>query len=173
MSRDITDIMRHYQESARTSWSSFFKPLTFSSDKPEEGLERFIEVERSLFKSLVLWELEQCRFEEYFGKNPIPFLRVLPRPELLRCNVMISRNRDDSPHGAWYWDDPVTFFEDEKPDLRFIDYFDWDAENFRDYQYIRTRVTSFQSHPHLVGRDALLEPLSVLIYYEDVAPRHP
>ncbi len=158
--------MRHYQECARTSWSSFFKPLKSFSAKPEEVWERFVEVERSLFKSFVLWEVEEWKFEEYFGENPISFLRVVPRPELIRCNIMISRSRDDSPNGAWYWDDPIKFIKDDKPDLRFIEYFDWDAENFRDYQYIRTRITAFESQPHLVGRDALIEPLNVLVYYE-------
>jgi hypothetical protein len=67
---------------------------------------------------------------------------------------MIERPSQD---GNKYWDDPVDRVEGGQIDPRFIEFFDWNQLAARDFQYYRVKINSFPKHPHLVGREALLE----------------
>jgi hypothetical protein len=68
--------------------------------------------------------------------------------------IMINRPSQD---GNKYWDDPVGQIGQEGVKLLLIDYFDWDQMGFIDFQYYRVKVIGFEQHPHLVGREALLD----------------
>ena len=45
---------------------------------------------------------------------------------------MIQREPDSG-----YWDDPVEFVERGKIELNFLDFFDWNCLDYRDFQYYR------------------------------------
>jgi hypothetical protein len=80
--------------------------------------------------------------------------------------IMIAR---PSTSGK-YWDDPVNRLRLSGVSLLFIDYFDWDRFGYIDMQYYRVRILSCDEHPHLVGREALLDVHHASVYFEDPSP---
>jgi len=58
--------------------------------------------------------------------------------------------------GPRYWDHPLKRVAPADVDLRFVDWFDFDALAFRDFKYCRVRVIA-SPHAEIVGRAALLE----------------
>ncbi len=41
--------------------------------------------------------------------------------------------------------------------MRFLAFFDWNQLDYRDLQYYHVSIAIFDKHPHLVGREALIE----------------
>ena len=64
--------------------------------------------------------------------------------------AMINRERDSG-----YWDHPVERL-DNKTELAFVSFFDWDEANLVDFQYVRVEITAPAS-PDLVRKHALIE----------------
>jgi hypothetical protein len=56
-----------------------------------------------------------------------------------------------------YWDDPVKRLDTAGLSLVFEGFFDWERFGYIDYQYYRVRITQCHEHPHLVGREALVD----------------
>ncbi len=85
---------------------------------------------------------------------PIPFFKIIPSIAH-GTPIMIQRPRPGAPTG--YWDDPVTTVKAGHVALDFMSYFDWNPMDYIDLQYYRVKITKFDPHPELVGRDALIE----------------
>jgi hypothetical protein len=68
---------------------------------------------------------------------------------------MIQNPRPGAPTG--YWDDPVNIVKPGEAKLVFIAYFDWDQMDYIDLRYYHVKIASFDGHPELVGREALIE----------------
>ncbi len=45
--------------------------------------------------------------------------------------------------------------------LTLLDFFDWDMRNWRDFRYYLTRISEFQGHEELVGKQAIVDVLEV------------
>jgi hypothetical protein len=84
--------------------------------------------------------------------EPIRILRVVPT---IQSGTPISINRTSRRSG--YWDDPVQSVRPGDVILSFVRFFDWDELGYRDFEYIEVTIDSFHSHPHLIGRFALLQ----------------
>jgi hypothetical protein len=67
---------------------------------------------------------------------------------------MVERPSSD---GTRYWDANPATVQAEDVALRFVGFFDWFQLGVGDYAYVRTRIESWRGHPHLEGREALLE----------------
>jgi hypothetical protein len=61
------------------------------------------------------------------------------------------------PQQTGYWDDPVKEIPKNGIEMHFINFFDWNRMAVQDFRYYRVSVVKFDEHPHLVGREALIE----------------
>jgi hypothetical protein len=71
------------------------------------------------------------------------------------------------PGAATPWGDPVNTIGNLGVETHFIEFFDWRQMAVRDFQYYRVSITRFDDHPDLVGREALIEPLHVKVFFAD------
>jgi hypothetical protein len=150
--KDISSIFDHYRVSARAIWNAAFWP------DPDfhnwDSIDQFHEIERLLFQELVLAKLDREWPLQDIFRNAIPFFRIVPT---IRDGtpIMIQNPRPGAPTG--YWDDPVNIVKPEEAELIFIAYFDWNKMDYIDLRYYHVKITSFDGHPELVGREALIE----------------
>ncbi len=79
--------------------------------------------------------------------------------------IMIQNPR--APHQRGYWDDPVDKIQRPDAELRYLDFFDWNDMAYADFQYYRVEIRSFDSRPHLVGREALLEHQHARVFVDE------
>jgi hypothetical protein len=147
--RNVTAVFDHFRVSARSIWNSAFWPV------PEfrEGyyIGQFEWIAKILFDTLVLSRLVLDFPSEDLFHKPIPSFQVVPASQAIP--IMIQR----SPTETGYWDDPVKQVSLGKVEMHFIDFFDWNQMAVLDYRYYRVSIRRFEEHPHLVGREALIE----------------
>jgi hypothetical protein len=147
---DISSIFGHYRVSARAIWNTAFWPDP--DFRNWDSIDQFHEIQKFLFRELVLaranreWPLQDL-FE-----NAIPFFRIVP---LVQAPIMIQKPRPEAPRG--YWDDAVDSIKPGQGELLFIAYFDWNELDYIDLRYYRIKIASFDAHPELVGREALID----------------
>ncbi len=131
------------------------------ADADFDRVDAFSALCEILLAELVLRPLGKAGHRKAAPGDPYPFLRVVPTADSVP--IMINRPSQD---GNKYWDDPVTRVGQEGVKLLLIDYFDWDQMGFIDFQYYRVRVIGFDQHPHLVGREALLDVHHAKVVFE-------
>ena len=89
----------------------------------------------------------------------IPFFRIVPSsPEV---PIMIQNPRRE---GSGYWDHPLKAIKQGEAELLFIEYFDWNRMDCVDFRYYRVQIGSFNGHPELVAREALIDCQHALVY---------
>jgi hypothetical protein len=157
--KDVTAILDHYRISARSIWNTAFWPDTDFRDW--NSAERFNEIERILFDQLVLFKLDREFPSRDLFRKPISYLRIAPSSSY-GCPIMIARPTLEVPRGLW--DDPVNRVTAAQADLHFLEFFDWNLLDYRDFQYYRVSITAFNEQPHLVGREALIERQYVNVF---------
>lgn len=154
---DVTHLLNSYRECARGVWNNFLRP-----EASFDRIDAFSALCERLLAELVLRPLGRPGHRKVAPSEPYPFLRVVPTADSMP--IMINRPSKD---GNKYWDDPVTQIGPQGVKLLLIDYFDWDQLGFIDLQYYRVKVESFDKHPHLVGREALLEVHHAKVLFEE------
>jgi len=154
--QEKTPLLNTYRECARGVWNNFLRP-----EADFDRVDAFSALCDRLFAELVLRPLGKLGYRKAAAGEPYPFLRVVPTADPVP--IMISRPSQD---GNKYWDDPVTKVGQEGVKLLLIDYFDWDQIGFIDFQYYRVKVIGFDQHPHLVGREALLDVHHAQVVFE-------
>jgi len=107
-----------------------------------------------LFQELVLAKLDREWPLCDLFVNAIPFFQIEPSIGH-GTPIMIQNPRPGAPTG--YWDDPVNVIKPTQAELLFIGYFDWNEMDYIDLRYYRVKIASFDAHPELVGREALIE----------------
>jgi hypothetical protein len=149
---DVTESFDHYRISARSVWNAAFWP--HSCFRNWDCFGQFQEIARILFDQLVLFRLgREFPFDSVF-RMPIPFFHLAPSSPS-GCPIMIARPIPEVPIGLW--DDPVNRVNPGQVEMSFLDFFDWNLLDYRDYQYYRVSIAAFAEQPHLVGREALIE----------------
>ncbi|HYL85229.1 MAG TPA: hypothetical protein VE263_13415 [Candidatus Angelobacter sp.] len=150
--KDVSGIFDHYRTSARAIWNTAFWPD--EDFRNWDSIDQFHEIEKLLFEELVLAKVEKdWPFQDLF-RNAIPFFNVVP--SLVHgTTILIQKPRPGAATG--YWDDPVNFVKPGEAKLLFIAYFDWNQMDYIDLRYYRVQIASFDAHPELVGREALIE----------------
>lgn len=151
-SDDISRIFDHYRVSARTIWNTAFWPDP--DFRNWDSIDQFHEIENLLFQELVLTKLDREWPLHDIFRNAIPFFHIVPTIEH-GTPIMIQKPRSETMSG--YWDDPVNLIKPKQAELLFIAYFDWNQMDYIDLRYYRVKIASFDDHPELVGREALIE----------------
>ena len=150
---DITHLLEHYRECIRHLWNSGFRVLDTSKDK-WDFVNQYSDIASRLFGIFVLQPLghPEAELSKEYEADPQPFsfLHIISSGSAITIYI----NRSLPPTG--YWDDPVNTIMTEEADLRLIRYFDFDVLSYRDLEYYLVRITRFDKHPHLVGRNALV-----------------
>jgi len=160
--RDVSSIFDHYRMSARAIWNTAFWPD--EDFRNWDSRDQFREIEKLLFDELVLAKLDrEWPLQDLFEKA-IPFFHIVP--SLAHGTpIMIQNPRPEKPTG--YWDDPVKLVKPGQAELLFIACFDWDQMNYIDLRYYRVKIASFDAHPQLAGREALIERQHAAIHLMD------
>ena len=148
---DISNIFNHYRVSARAIWNTAFWPDP--DFRNWDSIDRFHEIEKLLFDELVLAKIDREWPPHELFQAAIPFFHIVPSGAGMR--IMIQNPRSERATG--YWDHPVDVALRGEAELLFIAYFDWDQMNYIDLRYYRVKIASFDAHPEVVGRDALID----------------
>lgn len=82
---------------------------------------------------------------------------------------MIQNPRGPGQTGCW--DDPVKEIPKNGIEMLFIEFFDWNRMAVQDFHYYRVRIAKFDQHPHLVGREALIETHYARVLFASEAER--
>ena len=117
-----------------------------------DSLETFENIKQLLFEDLVR-SIPGAGTDGTTLGQPMP--QFVVRPSAARVRILIERPRPGDRNR--YWDDPVNEIGKEDCVLQFMNYFDWDQQNYFDFLYYAVRIAKFPAHPELAGRDALLE----------------
>jgi hypothetical protein len=147
---DITALLSNFRECARHTWNCHFLALgTATFDEVDD----FRDLADKLFDVLV------CRPLDIFGSGLLGMatagrIRIVPNIAS-GCPILIRRPRPGTNNA--YWDDPVNVVTPAEADLRFVGYFDFDVCGRRDLRYFEVKILRFDSHPELLGRQALVE----------------
>jgi hypothetical protein len=152
---DITTHVLRYREAARHLWNAFL----CEEPQDDQAGHDWDAIKQVLFTALVL---RNCGHEDcaavllapdrygFSWIEPIVHLHVVLVTEV---PVMISR----TPGRSGYWDHPVDRLGPEDLDLRFIDFFDFDASGHIDFHYYRVRIERSTRHAALAGHEALID----------------
>lgn len=161
---DVTSRILTYREAARGLWNTYLrKELQRAVDF--EALARFRAICDALFEELVLGPLGVAEFERPREGEPYSFLKVHPKAPDVPIRI-----RRPSADGNRYWDDPVTRLRAKGLLLRFVEFYDFDDFGFIDLQFFLVRVDECEEHPHLIGREALVEVRHGLVEFESPGP---
>jgi len=147
--QDVTAIFDHYRVSTRSVWNTAFWPDP--DFRNGDSFEPFQSVERILFDALVLAKLDKEIPADDIFRKPIPFFRVAPSSPSVP--IMIQRPSTQNS----YWDDPVDRVTAGKVEMHFLAFFDWNQMDYRDFEYYRVWIATFDEQPHLAGREALIK----------------
>lgn len=159
--RDITDILLEYLEAKRHLWNVYFRNRVTSIYECIP-LDQYEEIDRLLFFSLVVPELQTSSGGTgIVWREPIPYLRVIPREGLDRLLVMIG---EGSTSMSTKWSLPTELVVDPILTLNFIEFFEWDRYEYVSFPYYRARVSKC-SDPVLVGKDLLLEITNARVFF--------
>ena len=158
--KEITDIFDHYRVSARAIWNTAFWPD--ADFRNWDSLEQFDEIQRILFKELVLLKIDRDWPLHDIFKVAIPFFHVDP---ICDTPILIQNPRSERERG--YWDHPVDRVKPGEAELHFLEYFDWNRMDYADLHYYHVKVAKFDVHPEVVGHEALIERLNATIRMTD------
>jgi hypothetical protein len=147
---DVTERMLSYREAARGLWNNFVRKA-LQGGVGVGTVARFQEICDAIFEEFVLTPLG-VESERPNEGEPHTFLTVHPKSPDVPVRV-----RRPSADGNRYWDDPVNRLRAKGLVLSFVEFYDFDEFGFIDLQFFLVRVEACEEHPHLVGRDALVE----------------
>lgn len=160
--KDVSSVFDHYRTNARAIWNTAFWPD--GDFRNWDSIDQFHEIEKLLFDALVLAKLGREWPPCDLFVNPIPFFEKLPSIAH-GTPIMIQKPRPGAPTG--YWDDPVNLVKPREAELQFIAYFDWNQMDYMDLRYYRVKIASFNAHPELVHREALIERQHATVHLSD------
>ena len=155
--QDVSSTFDHYRASARAVWNTAFWPAP--QFRSWDSVDEFDEIQRLLFQALVVAKLEREWPLQNTFREAIPFFQIVPTSS---TRILIQKPRPGAPTG--YWDDPVSTIDPGEAELLFIAYFDWNRMDYIDLQYYRVKISRFDAHRELVGREALIERLSTAVH---------
>jgi hypothetical protein len=150
---DITNRFLEFREAVRHLWN-----VNFSDDATRgqdwDLRDAFSVAYVALFRAMVMYRLP---------KSALPIAHLWDADTtVLDCYHVSSRSSElqlmiarDCP-ASGYWDHPITRVATSTVDLRLISLFDWDTLGFRDFRYLRVRI-SRADNTDLIGRDALID----------------
>lgn len=160
---DVTKLMLAYRECARAIWNDTMRP----DAEPYvdfDAVDAFRTIQAVVFEQLVLRPLRMSAFKRTTARDVFPFLLVRPKGDSMPA--MVNR---PSPDRNLYWDDPVTLLRKHGLSAAFIGFHDWSDFGYIDMQHYRVRIEQCSEHPHLVGREALIDVHHADVVFEGPA----
>jgi len=163
--QDITQQITSYLEAKRHLWNTYFR-TRIKSIKECHPLDEYEEIDRLLFSALVLGDLKQFLPDNFvFGRDIIPFLKIVPNPEIDGFELMIT---DPTVEKYVKWNKPVEVKINAGVEFTFIELFEWDRYGFVNYPYYLTKITKYPDSPELVQQNALIEIGKAKVICDDV-----
>jgi hypothetical protein len=147
---DATQFLFTYRECARMLWNNFLR-LGVEPYVNYDAVDAFSGICERLFEEMVLQNLRMSGFKRTSDADPYPFLVLKPRAD--PAPVMVHRSSEQGR----YWDEPINRLAVSGLAMQFIGFYDWDDFGYIDLQYYRVRTARCEEHPHLVGREALVD----------------
>lgn len=157
---DVTDIVLSYREATRHLWNTYFM-RAIGSPFENSNLDRYEEIDKLLFTSLVLEPIGKATSEFAFRQDAHPSLHVLPCEGADALRLRIS---DSSVTRSRSWNEPINVPGARGAVFEFIECFDWDRYRWVSFPYYRVRISSFPSEKHLENLEALVEVQMVRVY---------
>ena len=153
MGIDITSRFQEFRVAVRHLWTVNFC-VDALRDQDWDLRDAFSMAYVALFEVMMMYRLPD-------GALPIAYLWDADLT-VLDCYQVSSVSRElplmiarDCP-ASGYWDHPTSSVLTSTVDLRIISLFDWDTLGFRDFRFLRVRISS-ADNTDLVGRDALID----------------
>ena len=151
--QDITQRITSYLEAKRHLWNTYFRAQV-KSIRECSPLDEYEEIDRLLFFALVLKDSRQFLPDDFvFGKDIVPFLKVVPNVEFDFLELMITEPSVDT---YVKWNRPIEVKIDAGIEFTFIELFDWDKYGFATYPYYLTKITKYSDRSNLVQQNALI-----------------
>lgn len=148
---DITDLMLKFREAVRHSWNAFFTDA--SSPMSPDIQSAFDLMEQGFFQGIVLDGCDLSDETIKYRRAPLPFVHVVPRPEILELFVSIGQK---NPRGvAWKAPAPLQLAKEDQ--LEFVRFFDWNPYEQISMSLVEVRIAKMSSHPELVDARGLIE----------------
>ncbi len=161
---DITQNIFQYLEAKRHLWNIYFINKV-NSLRDCSPLDEYEEIDRLLFSALVLKELGRSLPDGLvFGRDIIPFLKIMPAHGIDRFNLMITDPRINS---YVKWNEPVEITISNDIEFIFIELFEWDRYNFVSYPYYLAKITKCDEHPDFKQQNCLIETCKSRVFYSD------
>jgi hypothetical protein len=157
---DVTNLLNRYRECVRHVWNTYYEPL-----RDDESSVAILPLQYELFSFMVVWQLGRGTYQESvvgpmpfgnpemgFGSDIIPYLRIVPPVGRLGIELLVEEQISSLKFVY-----TAVKLQTHRIDLRFIEYFDWDTQYQRDWQYYRARILRSPDQPDLEGKTILLE----------------
>lgn len=160
---DITQRLNKYRECVKNLWNTnYFEPW-MKEENIADLADEFEDICVMIFSSLILNPLGAYNYKKSVPYKPshIPIECLVVTP--LEPSAPIYINREVKHSG--YCDYPIDFIRPIDVKLNFIDCFDFDIYSVRDFEYYLVRIVDSSLDVNLIGRDALIEPKHVKVYY--------
>ncbi|MCI0409861.1 MAG: hypothetical protein L0191_15075 [Acidobacteria bacterium] len=158
---DVTALVERACTSIRELWNTYFYAGDGIACYPPEIQDLFEEIEVRLFGALVLSKLQRLASREKFRREPFPFLIVVPARD--EVSLLIHRPATD---GNRYWDAFDGRVGPTDVTLQFIEWFDWNCYDRRDFQYYLVNLAAFPRHTDFEGRDALIKRCDARVLFD-------
>lgn len=158
---NVTQKFRIFRECGRDLWNLYLR-----DSQREEYLSRlcwqFDKILRELFQIILLDPCEVSCEVEYVkgGLEDFPEIFCVEIPNLNSDSIYISRERGH----CGYWDFDLKGVSLEGIELVFIDFFDFEQIEWREFQYLRVNIVGFPAAPECIGRQALIPFVDAVIY---------
>ena len=147
---DCTERFNRYRDLSRMVWN-----VGFYSDLSRDdyvAIAAYKDVLQRLFEVMVAMPLSQE------GQDP-RFRVIINRQEI---EFLVARSLPEEHDGRWQ---AVSYaLVPDSYEFLFMDYFDWDQLAPKDCRYIRALIVRLDSHPDLVGRQALIEATECSVF---------
>ena len=151
--------MNRFRLAARELFNNYFRlPNREDSGDAWGAIERFAQVERELFKVLVV---EPCELTSRAYHLDIQSEIGVRLKQNGHAPIMVGRK--DSPG---YWDDPMKSVHSDTS-MTFSRFFDWDQTDYIDYRYAEVVIDHCPKNSVVDGRNALIETQYVEFYHKE------
>lgn len=151
--QNITEMLLNYREATRHLWNTYFRGKVVSlRDSPI--LDSYEEIDRLLFSSLVLINLQKDINTLEYRTRPISYLIIRPREGAQHLGFRIGEKRGNS---TTMWNVATSVEFRQGTELEFIGLFEWDSYGFVSYSYVKVHISRCPAKPDIEGKDALIE----------------
>lgn len=144
---DITESVLVFRENLRHLWNTTGRHLVISD-------YRFGEIEWHLFKNTVLTEAEPFISDDGLSEC-FKSIKVEPTFEWNNSNFLYAFEKDKNI--TWK---TVQLSYQNKLDLRFKEFYDFNIQGFKEYRYARVKVINAKNCIDIIGSDLLIEATS-------------